>query len=84
MPNLDSVLTTLNTNTETNTAIHSSQFDSVRRNGHLLAALPCQKQEPRGLETCQQHCKISATGVSENVYLCSKLHYHESKICIGR
>ena len=33
----------LNTNTETNTAIHSSQFDSVRRNGHLLAALPCQK-----------------------------------------
>ena len=34
---------TLNTNTETNTAIHSSQFDSVRRNGHLLAALPCQK-----------------------------------------
>ena len=45
MPNLDSVLTTLNTNTETNTAIaiHSSQFDSVGRNGHLLAALPCQK-----------------------------------------
>ena len=38
MPNLDSVLTTLNTNTETNTAIHS-----VGRNGHLLAALPCQK-----------------------------------------
>ena len=29
MPNLDSALTTLNTNTETNTAIHSSQFDSV-------------------------------------------------------
>ena len=27
MTNLDSVLTTLNTNTETNTAIHSSQFD---------------------------------------------------------
>ena len=43
MPKLDSVLTTLNTNTETNTAIHSSQFDSVGRNGHLLAALPCQK-----------------------------------------
>ena len=41
--NLDSVLTTLNTNTETNTAIHSSQFDSVGRNRHLLAALPCQK-----------------------------------------
>ena len=40
MPNLDSVLTTLNTNTETNTAIYSSQFDSVGRNGHLLAALP--------------------------------------------
>ena len=36
----NSVLTTLNTNTETNTAIHSSQFDSVGRNGHLLAALP--------------------------------------------
>ena len=33
MPNLDSVLTTLNTNTETNTAIHSSQFDSVGRTG---------------------------------------------------
>ena len=33
----------VNTNTETNTAIHSSQFDSVGRNGHLLAALPCQK-----------------------------------------
>ena len=45
MPNLDSVLTTLNTNTETNTAIHSSQFDSVRRNGHLLAALPCQNKK---------------------------------------
>ena len=30
MPNYDSALTTLNTNTETNTAIHSSQFDSVR------------------------------------------------------
>ena len=44
MPNLDSVLTTLNTNTETNTAIHSSQFDSVRRNGHLVAALPRQKK----------------------------------------
>ena len=42
MSNIDSVLTTLNTNRpiETNTAIHSSQFDS---NGHLLAALPCQK-----------------------------------------
>ena len=24
-------------------------------------------KRPRGLETCQQHCKISATGVSENV-----------------
>ena len=33
MPNLDSVLTTLNTNTETNTVIHSSHFDSVRRIG---------------------------------------------------
>ena len=45
MPNLFSVLTTLKTKTETNTAIHSSQFDSVGRrpNGHLLAALPCQK-----------------------------------------
>ena len=48
MPNLDSVLTTLNTNTETNTAIHSSQFDSVGRNGHLLAALPCQKKRNTG------------------------------------
>ena len=45
MPNLDSVLTTLNSNTETNTAIHSSQFDSVGRNGHLLAALPCQNKK---------------------------------------
>ena len=35
---LDSVLTKLNTNTETNTAIYSSQFDSVGRNGHILAA----------------------------------------------
>ena len=43
MPNLDSVLTTLNTNTETNTAIHSSQIGSVGRNGHLSAALPWQK-----------------------------------------
>ena len=43
MPNFDSALTTLNTNTETNTAIHSSQFDSVSRNGHVLAALPCQQ-----------------------------------------
>ena len=41
MVNLDSVLiVTLNTNTETNAAIHSSQFDSVGRNGHLLAASP--------------------------------------------
>ena len=39
MPSLiESVLTTLNANTETNTAIHSSQFDSVDRDGHLLAA----------------------------------------------
>ena len=38
MANLDSVLITLNTNIETNAAIHSSQFDSVGRNGHLLAA----------------------------------------------
>ena len=41
-------------------------------------------KRPRGLETCQQHYKISATGVLENLYLCSKLHYHENKICIGR
>ena len=36
------VLITLNTklNFETNAAIHSSQFDSVGRNGHLLAAPP--------------------------------------------
>ena len=36
----DSVLITLNANIETNAAIHSSQFDSVGRNGHLLVALP--------------------------------------------
>ena len=47
MPDLDSVLTTMNTNTETNTAIHSSQIDSVGRNGHLLAAIPWQKLEIR-------------------------------------
>ena len=42
MANLDSVLITLNTklNLETNAAIQSSQFDSVGRNGHLLAAPP--------------------------------------------
>ena len=40
MTNLDFVLITLNTNIETNAAIHSSQFDSVGRNGHLLAAPP--------------------------------------------
>ena len=42
MANLDSVLITLNTklNLETNAAIHSSQFDSVGRNGHFLAAPP--------------------------------------------
>ena len=42
MANLDSVLITLNTklNIETNAAIHSSQFDSVGHNGHLLAAPP--------------------------------------------
>ena len=40
MTNLDSVLITLNTNIETNAAMHSSQFDSVGRNGHLLAAPP--------------------------------------------
>ena len=33
-------------------------------------------KRPRGLDACQQHCKISATDVSENVYLCSKMHYH--------
>ena len=40
MANLDSVLITLNTklNLETDAAIHSSQFDNVGRNGHLLAA----------------------------------------------
>ena len=41
-------------------------------------------KRPRGLNACQQHCKISATDVSENVYLCSKMHYHKNKICIGR
>ena len=42
MANLDSVLITLNTklNLETNAEIHSSQFDSVGRNGHLLAVQP--------------------------------------------
>ena len=42
MANLDSVLITLKTNLnlETNAAIHSSQFDSMGRNGHLLAAPP--------------------------------------------
>ena len=34
------VLMTPNTNMETNAAIHSSQFDSVGRNGQLLAAPP--------------------------------------------
>ena len=38
MPSLDPVLTTLNSNTETTTATHSSQFDSLGRNGHILAA----------------------------------------------
>ena len=51
MPNLDSVLTMLNTNTETNTAIHSSQFDSVRRNGHLVVAIPCQKKRNTGISS---------------------------------
>ena len=36
MANLDSVLTTLNTNIETNAAIHSSQFDSVDCNGAFI------------------------------------------------
>ena len=40
MANLDSVLTTLNTNIKNNAAIYSSQFDSVGRNWHLLAAPP--------------------------------------------
>ena len=40
-------------------------------------------KRPRGLDACQQHCKISATDVSENVYLCSKINYHEKEICIG-
>ena len=40
MANHDSGQTTLNTNIEANAAIHSSQFDSVGRNGHLLAAPP--------------------------------------------
>ena len=51
MPNLDSVLKTLNNNTETNTAIHSSQFDSVGRNGHLLAALPWKKIRNTGISS---------------------------------
>ena len=34
MANLDSGLITLNTDIETNEAIHSSQFDSVGCNGH--------------------------------------------------
>ena len=40
MANLDSVLIALNTklNLETNAAIHSSQSDSVGRNGPLFAA----------------------------------------------
>ena len=56
MANLDSVLTTLNTNTETNTAIYSSQFDSLGRNGRLLAVLPCQKYEISSLTgKCKAH-----------------------------
>ena len=31
-------------------------------------------KRPRGLDACQQHCKISATDVSENVYLFSKMN----------
>ena len=34
-------------------------------------------KRPRGLVVCQQHCKKSAINVSENVYLYSKMHYHE-------
>ena len=61
MPNLDSVLTTLNTNTETNTAIYSSQFDSVGRNGHLLAVLPCQKYEISSLTAKCKAQKLKKT-----------------------
>ena len=34
-------------------------------------------KRPRGLDVCQQHCKKSAINVSDNVYLYSKIHYHE-------
>ena len=34
-------------------------------------------KRPRGLDVCQQHCKKSAINVSGNVYLYSKMHYHE-------
>ena len=36
-----------------------------------------QNKRPRGLDVCQQHCKKSAINVSGNVYLYSKMHYHE-------
>ena len=48
---------------------------------HVYAVL--NNKRPRGLDACQQHCKISATDVSENVYLCSKMNYNEKEICIG-
>ena len=49
----------------------------------ILSAPIIGETRPRGLDACQQHCKISATDVSENVYLCSERNYHEKEICIG-
>ena len=50
---------------------------------HIVICVEIENKRPRGLDACQQHCKISATDVSENVYLCSKRNYHEKEICIG-
>ena len=46
-----------------------SHFEVIRK--ELL------NKRPRGLDVCQQHCKKSAINVSGNVYLYSKMHYHE-------
>ena len=51
---------------------HTSKCDSFYYGDDII-----ENKRPRGLDVCQQHCKKSAINMSGNVYLYSKMHYHE-------
>ena len=54
----------------------ASPFNISRLGLHTERPSAITNKRPRGLDACEQHCKISATDVSENVYLWSKMQSH--------